>query len=597
MRGVAVHLTINTMIREKELQEVADLVRAIGDSGIDAVIVQDLAVASLFDELAPHIPLHASTQMGIHNLSGALSARRLGFDLVVMSREALNVDIAEIREKTSLGIEIFAHGALCVSFSGNCYMSSFINGGSGNRGKCLQSCRLRYTAMRGNKKYAEGYLLSPADIATWDTTEDYAYVDSIKIEGRLKSPEYVYAVTRAYRRLLDTGRIDRDIRLDASIVFCRGFHSGYSHSDTRRIMSPSFAGHRGVYFAKVTMRQRDGSVRLQGSLPKVGDGVKLIRHGVEGGGGTVTALSGENVRIAGAEPSVGDELFVTSRRFDITQKPVTGSVYQTATRQVRPEPTDLPKGARSYRRIYEVTTAAALNGLDTADALVVLYPEDFRDAEAVMRELSALSARGLPVYLKPNNVSRGKDMTYLDRLLRRCACHIAGLYVSNYYVLECARRYDLPVLYGHEMNLANSRAISALGATQAVLSAELTEKDMMDIRRNTDAELYAYTFGYFPLMTLSHCPMQSSFGSNCSACTYTGKEVYRDRKCAFALRRVRSAHCYFKLLNSVPHNVPLRVKGVGEYIDLTAPAAVKAYRDVLSGKTIEHTNGHYKKEV
>ncbi len=185
--GVKVYLTFNTNIKQSEREIFAEYVDIAAKAGVDAFIVTDLGCLDILKKY--DIPLHGSTQIGVHNLAGAKVLEDLGFTRVVLARETLNSDIIEIKNNTKLEIEHFVHGALCVSFSGACLMSSMMSGDSGNRGRCNQPCRLKYTCNLSNKY---GYLLSPKDQCLIDKVSQLAKlgVDSLKIEGRLKQPHY-----------------------------------------------------------------------------------------------------------------------------------------------------------------------------------------------------------------------------------------------------------------------------------------------------------------------------------------------------------------------------------------------------------------------
>ncbi len=204
LHGVKVYITFNTLIKDSEFAEFEEDVKACVDAKVDAFIVTDFGALTVFAKY--DVPLHASTQMGIHNLEGAKFVERLGFKRIVLSREALFEDIKKIKENTSLEVEYFVHGALCVSFSGGCLLSSMMTGTSGNRGLCKQPCRLCYeSSLSGESKY----YLSPADQCLINKLKDLEKlgIDSLKIEGRLKAPHYVGEVVKCYRNALD-GKLD-----------------------------------------------------------------------------------------------------------------------------------------------------------------------------------------------------------------------------------------------------------------------------------------------------------------------------------------------------------------------------------------------------
>ncbi len=189
LRGVQAHLTLNTLLKDDELEEAFNIAKQAYESGIDAIIVQDLGLADLLIKSFPDLPIHSSTQMSIHNLEGVQKLQNLGFKRVVLSRELSLRDIQYICKHSSIEIETFIHGALCISYSGQCLFSSLVGGRSGNRGKCAQSCRLPFELLEDEKKIDSGYLLSTRDLCGLKYIPDLinAGVKSFKIEGRMKN--------------------------------------------------------------------------------------------------------------------------------------------------------------------------------------------------------------------------------------------------------------------------------------------------------------------------------------------------------------------------------------------------------------------------
>lgn len=275
--GVKVYIAFNTCVKDKEMDMLRLRVRAAADAGADAFIVTDIGAMDIFR--ASGVPLHASTQMGIHNLEGALMAKELGFKRIVLSRECRIEDIVSVK-KSGLEIEVFVHGALCVSFSGGCLMSSFMSGDSGNRGRCNQPCRREYSC-GGNR----GYLLSASDICRISDLKKLqdAGVDSCKIEGRLKTPYYVAEVVSAYRDALD-GVVDKSALSKLKRAYNRGgFIPGYDRGNGD-IISRDMANNAGEEVGKIICA---GKGRIETSdIPdlSVGDGIKISRRGVEIGG-------------------------------------------------------------------------------------------------------------------------------------------------------------------------------------------------------------------------------------------------------------------------------------------------------------------------
>lgn len=205
LRNVSVHLALNTLIKNEEFEDAVNLAITAYNLGVDAIIIQDLGLASYLLKNYPKIPLHGSTQMTVHNLVGVKQLEKMGFERVVLSRELSLDDIKYIRENTSIELEVFIHGALCISYSGQCLLSSMIGGRSGNRGLCAQPCRLPYELYENEKMLDKGYLLSPRDNCSIEYLPELIKlgINSFKIEGRMKTPYYVGVVTNIYRKYID----------------------------------------------------------------------------------------------------------------------------------------------------------------------------------------------------------------------------------------------------------------------------------------------------------------------------------------------------------------------------------------------------------
>ncbi len=236
IRNVKIHLTLNTLIKNDEFSEALSVAQKAYELGVDAIIVQDLGLATVLTNALPKLPIHASTQMTIHSLDGVKALENQGIKRVVLARELSIPEIEYICRNSNIEIETFIHGALCISYSGQCLFSSMVGGRSANRGKCAQACRLPYELMKNNKIIDKGHLLSPRDLCGLDYLPSLieAGVKSFKIEGRLKSPEYVATVTRIYRKYIDLYyssnpyTVNIKDRKDLLQVFNRGnFSSGH----------------------------------------------------------------------------------------------------------------------------------------------------------------------------------------------------------------------------------------------------------------------------------------------------------------------------------------------------------------------------------
>ena len=262
VRGVKTNLTLNTLIKNDELTEAFELAKKAYEFGIDAIIVQDLGLAKLLIANFPDLDIHASTQMSVHNLEGVKKLEALGFKRVVLSRELPLSEIEYICKNTNIEIECFVHGALCVSYSGQCLFSSSIGGRSGNRGSCAQPCRLPYVLLENaSTEIDSGYLLSPRDLCALEYLPQLikAGVTSFKIEGRMKKPEYVSTVTRIYRKYIDkvlngeNFEIDPQDKKDLLQVFNRGGSSlGHlASSENRNLIFKDKPNNMGLFLGTV----------------------------------------------------------------------------------------------------------------------------------------------------------------------------------------------------------------------------------------------------------------------------------------------------------------------------------------------------------
>ena len=263
LRNVKTHMTLNILIKNDEFEEAIELVKYVYELGLDAVIIQDLGLARVIIDNFPELEVHASTQCSIYNLEGVNELTQYGFNRVVLARELSVPEISNICKNTDAEIEVFIHGALCISYSGQCLMSSIIGQRSGNRGKCAGPCRMGYDLInKGKEKLVDsGYLLSSKDVCTLDILPNLieAGVKSFKIEGRMKSPEYVGIVTNIYRKYIDLYYsesqyiVDEEDRKMLLQVFNRGgFSTGYINGKLGKdMMYTHKASHMGIEIGKV----------------------------------------------------------------------------------------------------------------------------------------------------------------------------------------------------------------------------------------------------------------------------------------------------------------------------------------------------------
>ncbi len=291
LRDVKIYVAVNTLIKNNELKEVIDYVYKLYGFGVDAVIVQDLGLIYMLNRILPDIEIHGSTQMAVHNLSGAEFLYSQGIKRVVLARETNIKDIEYIKNYSDIELEVFVHGALCVSFSGQCLMSSLIGGRSGNRGRCAQPCRLEYelTDLKGKKVYNKdkgNYLLSPRDLNTIDYIPELikSGIKSFKFEGRMKRPEYVATVIKIYKNAINRYyenpkdyKVYQDEKRELEQIFNRNFTHGHIMGASGiSLMSYKRPNNRGIYLGRIKDIPKDNLVLIKiESDIAVGDGVEF----------------------------------------------------------------------------------------------------------------------------------------------------------------------------------------------------------------------------------------------------------------------------------------------------------------------------------
>ena len=290
LRDVNIFVTVNTSIKETEIEDLISYTDFLYKIGVDAIILSDIGIAEVLRKRYPNMELHASTQISAHSLNDVLELKQVGFDRVVIARELGIEEIKEICDNVDIDIEVFIHGAICVSYSGQCLMSSMLGDRSGNRGRCAQPCRQSYKLI--NKTTGKiinvngNYLLSPKDLCSIENIEKIldTGVKSLKIEGRMKRPEYVAVVTSRYRKAIDNyinNKITTDkktLKEDLEAIFNRKFTSGYlmskNGSDIINLDKPNNVGVKVGEVLSFNLKKNKLKIKLSGKLSK-GDGINL----------------------------------------------------------------------------------------------------------------------------------------------------------------------------------------------------------------------------------------------------------------------------------------------------------------------------------
>ncbi len=560
VRGVKVHLTLNTLVLDREMPRAAELIRLAASCGVDAFIVQDLGMVSLCRQLAPDVPIHASTQMSIHSLEGVLEAAALGCSRVVLARELPAEEIAHICKKSPVEIEVFVHGALCMCYSGQCYLSSVIGRRSGNRGQCAQPCRLPYGYGRFE---STRYPLSLKDNCLAGELDELRRmgVASIKIEGRMKRPEYVAIVTRAYRTVLNGGKLMPSDLQELETAFSRqGFTDGYFRGQTGSDMfgrrqegedtADLFASARATY--------------EQGEPQRIGVRFyAMIRRG-EPAQLAVEDPDGNLCRTRGPVPEQAVYRSLTPQDLEQQLKKTGGTPYLcTAVRSSLDPDLMLPASAINAMRPDVIAELTAKRGR-AAPARLNAYDEPPRyDGIAGEPQLTIavrtagqitsrmLSMKPTVLYVPLSELAEHPDLpqrvsveTQLAAILPRViwsgelapvARQLRTVYemgvrqvlAGNLGQLHIARAAGFAVRGDFGLNIVNSRAMRYLreqGLDSQLLSFELTLPQIRDISKAVPAELLIY--GRLPLMLMENCVMKNRTGI-CACQTGTVRLVDR----------------------------------------------------------------------
>ena len=561
VRGVAVHLTLNTLVADRELEEAGRTISAAVRAGVDAFIVQDLGIVSLLRQMAPEVPIHASTQMSIHSLEGVQQAAAMGISRVVLARELSREDIAYICRNSPIEIEVFVHGALCMCYSGQCYFSAVVGTRSGNRGQCAQPCRLAY----GYGRYEEKYPLSLKDncLIPWMRALEAMGVASVKIEGRMKRPEYVAIATRLYRAALDGQTVSAEDMKDLRDAFSRqGFTQGYyvgrtgpdmfgtrqREAENRELMQAARASYENTeaplvpvrFYAVISagrgamlaVQDDQGNIcKTEGPVPEPALNRALTPEGLAQ---RLSKTGGTPYSCLETKSAVEPGLTLSAAAINAMRREVLTHLTAIRGRQgdnrelnrftaIKP----IPGPERTPR-----LTVGILNPDQLTPRLLSARPERLyvplsmlrRDTDWISRippqtELSVVLPRIIR-NSETDQVRTALDLAY-SLGIRRCLC-------GNLGHISLARSRGFTVSGDFGLNLFNSRAMHAvrsLGLESVTASFELTLPRIRDLSKPLPTELIVY--GRLPLMLTENCIIKNRSG-HC-AC-HTGVTKLIDRR-------------------------------------------------------------------
>ena len=562
LRGVKVYLTLNTLCSDRELPAAVDCAVQASKLGADAALVQDLGLVRALRQAAPDLPLHASTQMTLHSLDGVKQAADLGITRAVLARELSRQDIAYICERSPIEIEVFVHGALCMCFSGQCFMSCVIGGRSGNRGMCAQPCRLPYG---WGDELANAYPLSLKDLSLAGHLQELREmgVASAKIEGRMKRPEYVYTVTKIYADALREGRepSQEELRRLEQAFSRQGFTDGYYLGQK----GPEMFGVREEakppreLFARARAAYERGEGRMVPvkfyAMIRPGEPIQV---GVEDKEGRVATA-------AGKIPEPARRRATTQEEVEVQLAKTGGTVFETAGTRTLVEPglavplsalnslrrqvldelsrqraalpqrrhNEFKPGARyeNYRGEPDIYVSLRHAGQLTFEliracpALITLPAEEIAAHPDGVRDAIE---RGVPVAATLPRVCFDRELDGLRQQLEACKeAGVADVYVGNLGLVPLCKELELRLRGDFGLNVFNSQGAKEykrLGFQSLTASFELKLAQIRDLSKAVDTEIIAY--GRLPLMLTENCAVKNRSGK----CTCANVNLLTDRK-------------------------------------------------------------------
>ncbi len=548
VRGCKVYITLNTLVSDRELDTALGLAVRGAEVGIDAILVQDLGLARVLRRALPDMPLHASTQMSIHNLAGAEAAAEMGLSRVVLARELSLEQIALISEKSPVETEVFVHGALCVCHSGQCYMSALIGRRSGNRGACAQPCRLDYSL--GGRM--DSHPLSLKDNCLVNSLEDLerAGVACVKIEGRMKRPEYAAIVTGIYSRAIREGVPPTETELaQLELAFSRqGFTDGYlkdekgknmfgvreeadreaaklftaarkeyGRTEARRVPIKFFVMLRSGQASKFAVEDEQGrKAVVEGPTPQAAEKQTLTEHAIYE---QFYKTGGTPYFCTGVETILDEGLFLPLSALNEIRRQLLEGLSEERKkppafrRESMPKPPANQSPLGGLKKIFQLSAAEQLTEKLAERRPDYLYlPLDVLLANPTA-VLTFVERGAVPVAVLPRVITDTEAPELMEMLRRAAVMGVTQALVGNLGHIKYARLAGMEVRGDFGLNAYNSHAlqiIHAAGLLSATASFELRLVQIRDLQKPLDTELLAY--GRLPLMVTDQCVIKNSAG-------------------------------------------------------------------------------------
>ncbi len=556
--GVKVYVAVNTLIKEKEVPRLIEYIKEINKAGADAAIVQDIGAVKLFRDLVPDMPVHASTQMTVSSASGVKYLEKKGIERVVLSRELSKEEITKICTTTDAEIEIFVHGALCMSYSGQCLMSSIIGGRSGNRGRCAQPCRLPYSLIENGKNIKNGFLLSPKDMCLIDEIKDIKHKLSLKIEGRLKRGEYVSAVVGVYRKYIDNKqKVLAEDRNELLNAFNRGGFTKafFGHEKDMMCHDNSSNAADNIFTDEAKKRARaDANFR---KIP-----VYMFASVSEGECFSLTVWD-------------DDENYVTVNSEVKAERAKTNPVQ---TKRIHEQLSKL--GATPF----EVNRIDVENDGICAVSIGVINDVRRRAVELLIKERTTFIPRKVndanfnKKQEKVSQIEISVEVENIEQAKIALECGIKRIYApvsvasqikgvipktpdinkkqanvegfNEIYVSNLADIYDNKgkKLYASQrLNVYNSYSADNLGVDCVTVSPELNLKEIAQVCENTSVQTEIIAYGRLTLMIMANCPVKA-----CGKCTKSGAEYRLRDRMGEEFPVLCGDNCTARLINSKP---------------------------------------------
>lgn len=549
IRGVLVYLTVNTVVFDSELEKAAELITAAAKAGVDALIVQNLGLASLAKKIAPELPLHASTQLSVHSPGGAKLLWEAGFKRVVLARELSREEIKEIAESCPIEIEVFVHGALCMSVSGQCYFSAVIGSRSGNRGRCAQTCRLPFCI--GKSKYALS--LKDNSIIEYIGELEKIGVDSAKIEGRLKRPEYVSCAVRACVQSRDNGYVDGKTKAQLESVFSRtGFTDGYYTSKLGYEMfgyrrKDDVVSATNKLLSEIRNSYKDEPKRVEITAWFCAEAGKHAQLTVSDGKFTVSAESEKMCekaeRVVLDEERACRQLEKTGATpYNVTDLKVTldGKAAMAASKlnSLRRGALDALSEKRAKEKVYKIKDIelpdikphSAKRKLRYARFNSTKIGEGFKELDlcfipvtSELSEVKRLISEGFKIGAEIPRALFSRENKLRKQLAELKKAGVTDALCNNLGAVYIARELGFKIHGGFGLNFTNTLDLKwaeSMGFKDAELSVELTLKAAEKL--GADIPRGLMSFGYIPVMLTRNCPNKSA-KIKCSDCKGRGK--------------------------------------------------------------------------